>query len=59
MPMQTITPEILLQAYAIGVFPMAESQDSEELYWFDPDPRTIIPLDNFHISRRLERTQYS
>jgi len=56
MPMQTITPEILLQAYAIGVFPMAESQDSEELYWFDPDPRTIIPLDNFHISRRLERT---
>jgi len=54
--MQTITPEILLQAYAIGVFPMAESQDSDELYWFDPDPRTIIPLDNFHVSRRLERT---
>lgn len=54
--MQTITPEILLQAYAIGVFPMAESQESEELYWFDPDPRTIIPLDDFHISRRLERT---
>ncbi len=54
--MEKITPEMLLQAYAIGVFPMAESQDNPELYWFDPDPRTIIPLDNFHISRRLERT---
>lgn len=54
--MENITPELLLQAYAIGVFPMAQSQDAEELYWFDPDPRTIIPLDDFHISRRLERT---
>lgn len=54
--MQKITPEILLHAYAIGVFPMAMSQEDPELYWFDPDPRTIIPLDNFHVSRRLERT---
>ncbi len=54
--MDDLTPEILLQAYAIGIFPMAQSQEDSKLYWFDPDPRTIIPLDNFHISRRLERT---
>ena len=49
----TLTPSILLGAYAQGVFPMAE--DDGTIYWYDPDPRTIIPLDRFHISRSLAR----
>lgn len=50
-----ITPHILLSSYEQGVFPMAH-QDGH-IYWYDPDPRTIIPLDGrFHVSRRLKRT---
>ena len=48
-----LTPSILLSAYAQGVFPMAEEDGT--VYWYDPDPRTIIPLDRFHISRSLAR----
>jgi leucyl/phenylalanyl-tRNA--protein transferase len=51
-----LTPELLLRAYAIGIFPMAESADDDRLSWFDPDPRAIIPLDDFHGPRRLART---
>lgn len=51
-----LTPAMLLQAYAAGVFPMAESADDPELFWVDPTRRGIIPLDAFHISRRLRRT---
>ncbi len=51
-----LTPEILLRAYAQGVFPMAERRDSTELYWVSPERRGIIPLDGFHVSRRLART---
>lgn len=51
-----ITPELLLRAYAEGVFPMAERRDSHELYWVSPERRGIIPLDTFHIPRRLART---
>lgn len=51
----TITPELLLQAYRSGVFPMAESRDDPELFWVDPRRRGIIPLDGFHISRSLAR----
>ncbi|MEM1200437.1 MAG: leucyl/phenylalanyl-tRNA--protein transferase [Pseudomonadota bacterium] len=54
--MSTITPQILLKAYAAGIFPMAESADDPSLYWIDPDQRGIIPLDKFHLSRRLKRT---
>ena len=54
--MTTITPEILLKAYAAGIFPMAESADDETIYWIDPDHRGIIPLEGFHIPRRLRRT---
>ena len=54
--MTTITPQILLKAYAAGVFPMAESADDPALYWIDPDERGIIPLDGFHIPRSLRRT---
>jgi leucyl/phenylalanyl-tRNA--protein transferase len=48
-----LTPEILLNAYARGIFPMAEADGT--IYWYDPDPRTILPLDGFHVSRSLKR----
>jgi leucyl/phenylalanyl-tRNA--protein transferase len=51
-----ITPEVLLKAYACGIFPMAESADDPTLFWIEPEKRGIIPLDGFHISRRLART---
>ena len=56
---RTITPEMLLTAYRFGVFPMAESGDDETIYWIDPKHRGIIPLDRFHVPRRLERTMRS
>src|SRR5258708_2699379 len=55
-PMVTLTPEILLQAYAAGIFPMAESAAERELYWVDPVRRGILPLDRFHVPSRLRRT---
>jgi leucyl/phenylalanyl-tRNA--protein transferase len=51
-----ITPEVLLKAYACGIFPMAESADDPSLYWVDPAQRGILPLDSFHVPRRLART---
>ncbi|HZS65370.1 MAG TPA: leucyl/phenylalanyl-tRNA--protein transferase [Xanthobacteraceae bacterium] len=51
-----ITPEVLLKAYACGIFPMAESADDNALYWIEPELRGIIPLDRFHIPSRLART---
>ncbi|WP_010139160.1 leucyl/phenylalanyl-tRNA--protein transferase [Oceanicola sp. S124] len=50
-----ITPELLLQAYMSGIFPMAESRDDPELFWVDPRRRGVFPLDGFHISRSLRR----
>jgi leucyl/phenylalanyl-tRNA---protein transferase len=50
-----LTPEILLRAYAAGVFPMAETADDPELFWVDPRRRGILPLDAFHVPRRLRR----
>jgi leucyl/phenylalanyl-tRNA---protein transferase len=50
-----LTPDILLEAYAAGIFPMAESADDPELFWVDPTRRGILPLDAFHIPRRLKR----
>jgi leucyl/phenylalanyl-tRNA--protein transferase len=50
-----LTPDLLLRAYAAGVFPMAESRDDPEVFWVDPQHRGIIPLDGFHISRSLRR----
>ncbi len=50
-----ITPELLLRAYAAGVFPMAQSRDSDAIQWVDPRLRGILPLDHFHISRSLRR----
>jgi leucyl/phenylalanyl-tRNA--protein transferase len=51
-----ITPEILLKAYAAGIFPMAEDADDPTLFWVEPRERGVIPLDGFHIGRRLART---
>jgi leucyl/phenylalanyl-tRNA--protein transferase len=51
-----ITPEVLLKAYACGIFPMAESADDPALYWIEPDQRGLIPLDGFHVPGRLART---
>ncbi|GHD62981.1 leucyl/phenylalanyl-tRNA--protein transferase [Thalassobaculum fulvum] len=54
--MSQLQPELLLQAYAVGVFPMAESRDDTRLFFVDPDRRGIIPLDAFHVSRSLRKT---
>ena len=51
-----ITPEVLLKAYACGIFPMAESAEDPALYWIEPDMRGIIPLEGFHLPGRLART---
>ena len=51
-----ITPEVLLKAYACGIFPMAESADDPALFWIEPEKRGVIPLDRFHVSARLART---
>ena len=53
--MTKITPDLLIEAYKIGVFPMAKNQDDPKIDFFDPDPRGIIPLENFHISRSLRK----
>lgn len=55
MTTAAITPELLLHAYAAGLFPMAESRESHELHWVDPERRGVFPLDGFHISRSLRR----
>lgn len=50
-----LTPQLLLQAYASGVFPMSESRDDPEVFWVDPQQRGILPLDGFHISKSLAK----
>ena len=51
-----ITPEVLLRAYACGIFPMAESADDPTLFWVEPEMRGVIPLDGFRVASRLKRT---
>jgi len=51
-----LTPELLLSAYAQGLFPMAERRDDPTLYWVSPEKRGIIPLDGLHVPKRLART---
>jgi leucyl/phenylalanyl-tRNA--protein transferase len=51
-----ITPEVLLKAYACGIFPMAESAEDPALYWIEPERRGILPFDIFHVPSRLART---
>jgi leucyl/phenylalanyl-tRNA---protein transferase len=54
--MVTLTPDLLLQAYAAGIFPMAESAAEREIFWVDPVRRGVLPLDRFHVPSRLRRT---
>lgn len=51
-----ITPQVLLKAYACGIFPMAESADDPGLFWVEPEIRGILPLDGLHVSRSLRKT---
>jgi leucyl/phenylalanyl-tRNA--protein transferase len=51
-----ITPQVLLKAYACGIFPMAESAADNALYWIEPEQRGILPLDRVHVPHRLART---
>ncbi len=54
--MSRLDPRLLLQGYASGIFPMADSREAEELFWVEPRNRAIIPLSKFHISRSFRRT---
>jgi leucyl/phenylalanyl-tRNA--protein transferase len=56
MATPALTPDILVRAYAAGIFPMAESAEDPNIFWVDPERRGIIPLDQFHVPRRLRRT---
>ena len=51
-----LTPELVLAAYARGLFPMAEKRDDPHLYWVSPEKRGVLPLDAFHVPHRLART---
>lgn len=51
-----LTPELLLRAYTVGVFPMAESRNATTISWIDPRNRGILPLDHLHISKSLRKT---
>src|SRR3954462_1374835 len=55
-PFIEITSEVLLKAYACGIFPMAESAEDPALYWIEPQQRGILRLDHVHVPRRLART---
>ena len=58
----SLTPELLLHGYSIGIFPMAEHREDPDIFWVDPKRRGVFPLDRFHISRslarRLKKAQY-
>jgi leucyl/phenylalanyl-tRNA---protein transferase len=54
--MTTLTPEMIIQAYAQGLFPMAEPDEDDQLYWCRPERRAILPIAEFHVSRRMART---
>jgi leucyl/phenylalanyl-tRNA--protein transferase len=55
-PPEALDPDLVLRAYAMGVFPMADARDAADIYWVEPKVRAILPLDGFHVSRRLART---
>ncbi len=50
-----LTPDVLLRAYAIGIFPMAEGREHSDLHWIDPELRGVLPLEAFHVPRKLRR----
>lgn len=53
--MSEVTPDLLMRAYGMGVFPMSENRDDPDIFWVDPIRRGIFPLDTFHISRSLAK----
>ena len=53
---QELTPELLLRAYAAGIFPIAETRNTQHFYWVSPKQRGVLPIENFHVPRRLKRT---
>lgn len=50
-----LTPELVLRAYAAGIFPMSESRDDPNIFWVDPKDRGVLPLDTFHVSRSIQK----
>src|SRR3546814_13563234 len=54
--MAVLDPDLLLRAYSIGVFPMADSRDADEIFWVEPRKRAIIPMGGFRMSRSLRKT---
>lgn len=54
--LHTLTPELVLRAYSVGVFPMSERADDPDVFWVDPEMRGILPLDAFHAPKRLLKT---
>ena len=54
--MAVIDPDLLLRAYAIGVFPMSDGREAKDVYWVEPRRRAILPLDGFHLSKSLRKT---
>ncbi|MGQ0588151.1 MAG: leucyl/phenylalanyl-tRNA--protein transferase, partial [Sphingosinicella sp.] len=48
--------DLLLKAYAVGVFPMSDGREAEDVFWVEPKRRAILPLDRFHLSRSLRKT---
>ncbi len=56
---EPLDPDLLLRAYTVGVFPMADARDAKSVYWVEPKTRAVLPLDRFHLSRSLKRTLMS
>jgi leucyl/phenylalanyl-tRNA--protein transferase len=54
--MAILDPDLLLRAYSVGVFPMANTRDAADVFWVEPKKRGILPLDRFHLSRSLAKT---
>lgn len=54
--MATLDPDLLLRAYTVGVFPMADSRRAKDIFWVEPKKRGILPLDGFHLSKSLAKT---
>jgi leucyl/phenylalanyl-tRNA---protein transferase len=56
---EPLDPDLLLRAYTIGVFPMADARDADSVYWVEPKSRAILPLDGFHLSKSLRKALLS
>ena len=54
--MHILDPQMVLGAYSVGVFPMADARDADGVYWVEPRRRAVLPLDGFHLARTLRRT---